>query len=591
MGGINLIILVCAGLVITSVFTSVLAFRAGAPLLLLFLAIGLLAGRDGPGGITLADAPTAFLIGNAALAIILFDSGFHTSLKSVRLSAAPAAVLATAGVVVTAALITLPAHGLLGLDWPTSLLLGAILSSTDAAALFFLLRVGGITLRDRVRSTLEIESGTNDPVAASLSVTLVAVLGGNAAVHAPSIVIGLALQMGGGLVAGVIVGIIIVIVVNRVHLEQGLYPVAVLGLVVVGYALTNLLDGSGFLAAYLAGLLVGNARLQAAGTIRRFQEGISWLSQIGMFVALGLLARPSHFPAVALTSAALAAILTLVARPVAVLICLLPFRFSGRERVFVSWVGLRGAVSILLSMVPLMGGLPMGEDIFEITFMVVVVSLAVQGWTVRPLARWLGLIVPEKAGPVERAEVDLPGLAGHELVTYRLHPESPLARGRPLPRWVRPLWTQRSGQIRPASRRFLPGDSVALLATPPQIPDLDRLFGRARDDTESGDWLSGDFAIGADVALEALADAYGLSLPDEDRHLTVADLFRREFRSDLEVGDHLRLGDVELIVRDMTDNRLSSVGIALDPSGTPPTGWERFRDAALRILGQTGAIR
>jgi cell volume regulation protein A len=585
MDDINLIILVCAGLTLASVFTSVVAFRAGAPLLLFFLVIGLIAGKDGPGGITLTDGPSAFLITSAALAVILFDSGFHTSLKSYRQAAAPAITLATLGVALTAGLLALPAHFLLGFDWPLSLLLATTLSSTDAAALFFLLRVGGITIRDRVRSTLEVESGTNDPVAACLALTLVDIISSHHTGGWLRIGLDMALQMGGGVLLGLAGGIAIVFVVNRIKLEPGLYPVVVTGLAIAVYALTNLLDGSGFLAAYLAGLVAGNARLQSAGNLRRFQDGITWLAQIGMFVTLGLLARPSQFPAVAFSSAALAIALIFVARPIAVFICLLPFRFGKRERFFIGWVGLRGAVSILLALVPVLGGVPNSELIFQISFLVVMASLVVQGWTVRPLARWLGLIVPEKTGLVDRVEVDLPGLTDRELVTYQLHAESAVARGRPLPRWARPLLLRRSEKIQNAPRTLQAGDRVYLLVAPGQVPLLDKLFGKMKDDSASDSTLYGDFAIGPDVTVKALRESYDLSLTGTDDSLVVAELFRREFHSDLEVGDRLHFGAIDLIVREMLDGQIVSVGISLEPAAKPLEGWEKFKEKLISFLG------
>ncbi|MDR3440737.1 potassium/proton antiporter [Telmatospirillum sp.] len=588
MDDINLIILICAGLVVASVFTSVLAFRAGAPLLLLFLAIGLLAGKDGPGGITLTDVPSAFLIGSAALSVILFDSGFHTSLKNYRQAAGPAITLATVGVVLTALLVALPAHLLLGLDWPVALLLGTTLSSTDAAALFFLLRVGGMTLRDRVRSTLEVESGTNDPVAAALALSLVGVLGTGQIADMSGIAIHLLLQMGGGVLFGLGGGVAIVFVVNRIKLEQGLYPVAVIGLTVAGYALTNLLGGSGFLAAYLAGLVAGNARLQAAGTVRRFQEGITWLAQIGMFVALGLLARPSHFPDVVVPSVVLAVILIFVARPIAVFGCLAFFRFGARERVFISWVGLRGAVSILLAMMPVLAGVASGEIIFEVSFLVVVISLALQGWTVRPLARWLGLIVPETTGPVDRIEIDLPGLSDRELITYRVHADSPAARGRALPRWARPLLLRRGGKIEPTTRQMQAGDQVYLLAAPKQVALLDKIFGRQKDESDTEARLYGDFVIAPEVTVQTLRDTYSLALETDDGATTLGDLFRREFHTDLEIGDRLHFGPVDLIAREVGDGKVLSVGIALEPLTKPPDGWDRLKTRLARLLGLFG---
>ena len=575
MDGINLIILVCAGLAVASVFTSVLAFRFGAPLLLLFLGIGLAAGEDGIGGIKFADVPTAFLIGSAALSVILFDSGFHTSLKSYRQAAAPAVTLATIGVLVTTSLVALPAHWLLGMDWPMALLMGTILSSTDAAALFFLLRVGGITIRDRVRSTLEVESGTNDPVAIFLALTLTAILTGHQSGGWGQIILHLIMEGGGGVLMGLLGGVAIIAVVNRMKLDPGLTPVAVMGLAVTVFGLTNAIGGSGFLAAYLAGLVAGNAKLHGVGGLRRFQDGITWLAQIAMFVTLGLLATPSQFPSELGMAGLLAAALTFLARPAAVFLCLSPFGFGKRERVFISWVGLRGAVSILLGMVPMLGGVPQASVFFDVAFLVVVASLLVQGWTVRPLAHWLGLIVPEKAGPVDRMEVDLPGLADREMVAYVLHPDSPVAQGRPLPRWARPVLVRRAGKIKSVPDDLQAGDRVYLLVAPNQVPLLDKLFGRMKEDLEEDASLYGDFIIGPEITVQALREAYDLPLGSDHDSATVSDLFRREFRQDLEEGDRVHLGPVDLIVREMRDGRIVAVGLSLDPR--PPVGWEKVK--------------
>lgn len=583
LDGINQIVLIAAALVVASVFTSVLAFRAGAPLLLLFLGIGLLAGQDGPGGLVFTDVPSAFLVGSAALGVILFDSGFHTPVRSYRLAASPAITLAVLGTIVTALLVALPAHFLLRLDWRISLLLGTILAPTDAAALFFLLRTGGITIRDRVRSTLEVESATNDPVAATL--VLVLALLTATGPQPGHLLRTLLLQGGGGILMGLTGGAAIVLVVNRLKLEPGLYPVVVMALALTVFALTNVVGASGFLAAYLAGLVAGNAQLQCGGALKRFQAGITWLAQISMFLAMGLLARPGHFPAAAPAAALLAVVLIFLARPIAVYLCLAPFRFGQRERIFISWVGLRGAVSILLSLVPLMVGVRLDEPLFDIAFLVVMVSLVVQGWTVRPLAHWLGLIVPEAAGPVDRAEVDLPGLADRELVVYRLHPESPVAAGRPLPRWARPLLTRRRGRLLSQPRELMAGDQVYLLVAPAQVPVLDRLFARAREPDEALSWLYGDFAISPEVTVKALADTYGLPAVEADLAVPLAELFRREFHSDLEVGDRLHLGPVDLIIREIDDGSIRALGLSLDPRASPPPGWERWKERFSSLFG------
>jgi cell volume regulation protein A len=284
----------------------------------------------------------------------------------------------------------------------------------------------------------------------------------------------------------------------------------------------------------------------------------------------------------------LAAALIFFARPVAVFLCLAPYRFGKRERFFIAWVGLRGAVSILLALVPVLGGVPHGETIFQISFLVVVASLLVQGWTVRPLARWLGLIVPEKAGLVDRTELDLPGLADHELVTYQLHSDSAVAQGRPLPRWARPLLLRRGDLVQNAPRTLQAGDRVYLLVAPRQVPLLDKLFGKMKDDVATEVGLYGDFTIAPEVTAKALRDSYDLPVNGLDDDHTVAELFRREFHSDLEIGDRLHLGPIDLIVREIEDGRITSVGISLEPTAKPLEGWERLTAKVTSALGLTG---
>ena len=297
---INLAILIGAALIDASAFTSVLARRLGAPLLLLFLCIGLLAGEDGLLGIDFDDDYAAYFIGSLALAIILFDSGFDTPLESFRIAAAPALVLATVGVLLTAGLVGGAAHLLFDLGWIEGLTLGSIVASTDAAAVFFLLRVGGIHLRDRVKATLEIESGTNDPMAIFLTITMVELATSVDGTTADWTLAGNFLrQIGLGLVLGAAGGVGIAWLLNRIReLEAGLYPIVALSLALAVFAATGMLGGSGFLAAYVAGLIAGNRRVRHASRLRRFQVGMTWLAQIGMFLALGLLATPSEFPAI-----------------------------------------------------------------------------------------------------------------------------------------------------------------------------------------------------------------------------------------------------------------------------------------------------
>ncbi len=562
----NLAVLVLSGLVAASVFSSLLSFRIGAPLLLVFLGVGLAAGAEGL-GLGPMDGRMVYLLGSAALAVVLFDSGFHTPVKAFRLAAAPALSLATVGVVLTAAVVAVPAHLLLGLDWPHAGLLGSILASTDAAAVFFLLRVGGITVRDRTRSLLEVESGCNDPVAIFLTMALAAILAGQP--HTGWALAGdLARQFLYGGLGGLAGGMVIVQAVNRLGIERSLLPILALALALMLFSAVGLLGGSGFLAVYIAGLVAGNARLSAPQTLKRFQDGISWLAQIGMFVSLGLLARPSEFGAVALPAMGVAVVLTLVARPLAVFLALLPFRITANETFFVSWVGLRGAVSILMAILPMILGVAGGSVYFNVAFLVVVASLAVQGWTIGPVARWMGQIVPRRTGPVERVDLELPG-AHHALVAYRIVPDSLVARGHRLPRWAMPSLVVRDGgsMLAHIAGPLVAGDMVWLFARPDRVGHLDHLFARPAEAAEADRRFFGDFPIEPTVSMGQLALSYGLPVNEDGLDRTVADYLADRFGGRPGIGDRVLLGDIELIVRALDEaGGVAEVGFAAEPT-------------------------
>jgi cell volume regulation protein A len=572
-----LAILIGAGLVMAAVFTTWIAFRFGAPLLLIFLAVGLFAGEDGL-GLEFDNAPVAYFLGSVALAIILFDSGFGTRLSSFRQAAAPAVVLATFGVVLTTLFLGFGARLAFGFPWLQSFLLGAVVSSTDAAAVFFLLRVGGINIRDRVRSVLEVESGANDPTAIFLTVTIVELItaGGPEAGATAAFVLAFVREMGLGLLLGILGGFVVVRLVNRLDLESGLYPVVVLAAALALFGIAGAIHCSGFLAVYVAGLFAGNRRLREALTLRRFQDGMTWLAQIGMFVVFGLLATPSEFPRVLLQSVALAVFLIFVARPVAIWLCLWPFRFHREETAFVAWVGLRGAVSLLLAILPLMAGLPRGQEIFNAAFIMVLTSLLIQGWTIRPMARQLGLIIPPRIGPVDKVELELPGTASHELVVYHVVENSPVARGERIPRWARPSLVVRRGQsMRPQyAGRIEAGDHVYLFAAPRNIRLLDRLFASpARVEEDDKDFF-GEFYIDSSQTVGQLAQAYGVEPPaDASQPIGVYMLERLGGRS--EPGDRVPIGFLELIVRETDDSgAVTAAGLTLAPEPPQgPSGW------------------
>lgn len=569
----NLVILIASILVVVAVFTSLISFRVGAPLLLVFLLVGLGAGEDGIGGIRFDNAPLAYFIGSIALALILFDSGFETRLRTLKIAAWPSLVLATIGVLLTTGIIGVVAWAVLDVPWLVGLLFGAIVSSTDAAAVFFLLRVGGVNLRDRTRSTLEVESGSNDPMAVFLTISLVEMIaqgGGD------NIVLELAyrfvLQIGLGTVLGVAGGVVIVQMINRLKLEPALVPIITLAAALSLFGMTSILGGSGFLAVYVAGLYAGNSQMRMSVGVRRFQQVTTWFAQIAMFVTLGLLATPSDFGTVIVPGVVLALVLVFVARPVAVWFCLLFFNFSRNDTAFISWVGLRGAVSILLAIVPMVQGLEYGQLLFNTAFIVVLTSLLLQGWTIRYVAKWLGIMVPERHGPVERIDLELPGTANQEIVVYRVHPESSVAAGTRIPRWARPSLILRGGKtLRPhTAGPIQPNDQVYIITPPNHVELLDQMFAGPAEGANDRD-LFGDFSFPADTSIGDLGRLYGFSVEADDREISVAEILARDLGGDVELGDRVGYGMVELIVRRVDDDhKVVEVGLAVEQSPKKP---------------------
>lgn len=565
-----LVTLASMSLILIAAFSSLLAERFGAPLLLLFLLIGLVAGVDGL-GIDFSNNSAAYMLGSIALAIILFDSGFGTSLQSFRQAAVPALTLATVGVLLTAVLFGAAARFLLGFTWLQGFLLGSIVASTDAAAVFFLLRTGGINIRDKVRSTLEVESGTNDPMAIFLTVALVGIVasGGDLDSAGVELLLLFIKQIGLGLLLGLIGGVLIVLIMRRVPVERGLAPIFVLALALLVFAYTSAIGGSGFLAVYVAGIYAGNRKIQAKTSINRFQEGMTWLAQIVMFLVLGLLATPSQFPQIVLPAVGLAIFLVFIARPLAVWLCLLSFDLTQRETGFVAWVGLRGAVSILLAILPILGNLENGQLYFNTTFIVVMVSLAIQGWTVKPMAKRLGLIIPPQIGAIDKLEVDLPGTANHELLAYRVVADSPVLRGERIPRWARPSLVIRDGKSMryQYAGRLRENDQVYLFIAPGFSRLLDRLFASKLAVDENDNEFFGTFTIDPTRSCEELDTAYGPGLLNEtEKSLTIAELMEQRLGGKPDYADRVKIGRIVLIVRQTDEHGLiKMVGISLEP--------------------------
>lgn len=583
------LILLGAFLLLLSIFVGLVSSRIGAPLLLAFLGLGIFFGEDGPGGIFFDNYLAAYTIGTMALAIILFDGGLRTEFRNFRAAAWPALLLATVGVVLTALLTGVAARLFLGLGWIESILIGSIVSSTDAAAVFFLLNLHGLEIKPRVRSLLEIEAAINDPVAIFLTVGCVELLVAGDREWSWFLLVDFINEIIGGAVLGVIGGFVLVWLINRLDLAAGLYPVLAMAFALFTFGGAQVLGASGFMAVYFVGLVVGNRRHRATQLIDRFHDGLAWLAQMVMFVMLGLLVTPSQLLPTLVPAVLIALFLAVIARPVATVLCLLPFRFARNEHAFVGWVGLRGAVAIFLGTIPVLAGVENATIYFEVAFVVVLVSLIIQGWTLAPAARLFDVELPAPPKTPERIDVDLPASAGRDLMIYTVGPGSRISV-----RGVRRLLqledtslvgVVRDGRLlRPRDLdRLDPGDSVLVIAPPEQAVALDEMFAERPESAGGGD-VFGEFTFGGDLAVGKLVAFYDLPVPEAEAAASLADFLQARLRRKPLVGDRVRVGDIELIVRAVRGDRITEVGIELEPTGRPRPSWTRLRGQWRRAL-------
>jgi cell volume regulation protein A len=394
-----ILLTICGILLLVSVLSSRASQRIGVPIALFFLLVGMLAGSEGVGGIPFDDYRLAFRIGVVALALILFDGGLNTPLDVVRRVWAPAGVLGSLGVLLVAGLVALAAR-LGGLPWPAALVLGAIVSSTDAAATFAVLRASGLQLKRRVAATLEVESGANDPAAVILTTTLAANLLRPGHLGLGEMLVEIITQLVIGAVVGIGAGYAGRALMARLQLVTGgLYPALMLAFGFLSFGVATLVEGSGFLAVYATGIVLGNGPLPYRAGLLRIFDALAWLSQIGMFLLLGLLVFPSRLGEMAGLGLGIALLLAILIRPLVVALCLAPFRYSPREIAFIGWVGLRGAVPIVLATYPVLVGAPGADRIFHLVFFIVVVGAIIPGGTVAAATRRLALGSPQPPAP------------------------------------------------------------------------------------------------------------------------------------------------------------------------------------------------
>jgi cell volume regulation protein A len=478
------IILATGAMLAAGIGATLIAGRLRLPGLVLFLALGMLAGSDALGWVNFSDYGLARTIGVIALALILFEGGLTAGFHEIRPVIVPAVSLALLGTILTAALAGLAAKLLFGFGTLQALLVGSILAGTDGAAVFSLLR--GSTLRRRLAKTLEAESGLNDPIAVLLVVALIAAIthphyGVDDAIWL------FARQLGIGTALGIAVGWLGLRALQRVPLATpGLYPVASVAVAALAFGSADSIHGSGFLAVYLAGLMLGSRRIPARRTVIAFHEGVASVAQISLFVVLGLLVFPSQLEGVALDATLLALALAVVARPVATMIATAFFRFTMAERVVLGWAGLRGAVPVVLATFPVIDGVHGSNEFFNIVFFAVLVSTLLQGMTFEPLARALGVTTSEPALPRPLAESGTIRRLGAEVVEYRVGPEDAIAglriRELALPRDALVNVIVRDDQALPprGSTRVEAGDRLHLLVRQEVAEEVEDLIERWR---------------------------------------------------------------------------------------------------------------
>ncbi|WP_289101327.1 potassium/proton antiporter [uncultured Marinobacter sp.] len=563
--------LIGALMLVFSIVLSPLSSRVGMPVLLVFLVVGMLMGEDGPGGIEFDNVELAFLIANLALGVILLDGGMRTRVDTFRVGLKPAMMLATVGVALTAGGAAIVAWWVFDLHWLIALLIGAIISSTDAAAVFSLLQGRGLHLNERVSATLEIESGSNDPMAIFLTLMLVTLISQHQDGAFASGLLMLVQQFGIGAPAGILGGFAIVALTNRMRLTPALYPLLVAAAGIAVFSATNAIGGSGFLAIYLSGVVIGNRHVRMMPMILQVHDGLAWLAQLCLFLMLGLLVNPSDLVPLAGGGLILAFTLIFVIRPLTVLLTLWPFGFNRRELGFISWVGLRGAVPIVLALFPIIAGLPDAQLVFHAAFFIVLVSLVVQGTTMAPLARKLKLEVPAGEDPYRRLPLDAPAAGDHELMLFPLRGqnwESPKRLGQlRLPDNTAVAGVFRNRQCLQPTKdlEVSTGDVVAMFATPAVLPELGKaLSGRQAPKHLAERAFFGDFVLNGDALLGDVEQVYGIEFDELPPDLSLAECFAKRTKGHPVVGDKVILGPVTLVARATEADRVTKVGLKMD---------------------------
>ena len=555
MESMNLMFLIFAFLFFISIVATRLSAHLGMPLLLVFLGVGMLAGEEGIGGIQFSNFLAANMVGQLALAIILLDGGLRTSTASFRISLKPAVVLASWGVLATVLVLGAFATYFFDVNWQLGFLMAAIVGSTDAAAVFSLLRSSGVRLNSRILSTLELESGANDPMAIFLVTATITMLNQPENAGALSFIVMLLQQLLLGLLFGWGAGKGLAWLLQRIILAEG----------------------SGFLAVYLAGILIGNSRSRANEHLLNVMDGLAWLAQASMFLVLGLLVTPSRLFEQGFDAIVIAGCLILVARPIAVFSSLIWFPYSKREMAYISWVGLRGAVPITLAMMPLMEGIPNSRLIFDVIFSVVIVSLLIQGTTIGFMARKLKVVLPPQPEPLFSDEIWLTEKLTLQLQSFRVAEYSKAERSHPyaLTRLkqfanARLFALIRDGAIMKVgmNTQMRKGDVAWYVFPEDRGNEFAEQFASNKQ-SESEQEFYGEIEVKPYVRIGELAKAHQLNLREEDADRTLGELFRERFGDVPVAGDKLDLDGYEITIKEL-DERGYMKWLALKMPPKPP---------------------
>ncbi len=518
------------------------------------------------------DRHLAFFISNIALAVILFDGGCQTSYLTFKSVAKQSIILSTIGVIITSSIIGAGAYYLFHVSFWEALLIGALVGSTDAGAVFSLLGNNGTTLKSKISNTLQIESATNDPMAIFLTITVIHIIDGtllkgdNVSQTVFEMILFFVKQFAFGTGFGIIFGIIGRKIINVISIPSGLYSLLILGIAFTGFSITSSLDGSGFLAVFIMGMIIGNQNTRQLNYIRPVQEGLTWLSQIGLFLMLGLLVQPPHLLNYVIPASILAIIMAFIARPVAVFLCIKPFfKYTNIDILYISWVGLRGSVPIVLAMYPYMYNVGDGELYFNVAFIIVIFSLIFQGVTIQPIAKLFGVYAPSSMTPISKGQIGITIDDDFEIFNYEISNndfEHITLKEIKFPRKTLISCIFRKGQMIKASqnRTLKKGDIISIIGHTNDEPFLNAIFS-GKAPIKKAVPYQGDIILNGSLNMEEVSQKYGLTITHSEKELNLSEFVTYQIGGFPQIGDRITILDTRLVVYGMEGDSISKIGL------------------------------